>query len=75
MKYPKLTRTRAITIMLGLLVLWIWYPSQRDPTPVSETPCWDINNLQERVAADHDIELNPYSCGPTGRFDWQHLVP
>lgn len=74
--FPHITRPWTIWIALALLGLYLWYPSQRDPATVSTTPCWDLNRLAQRIEVDHvDVLLSRYNCGPTGRFDWQELVP
>lgn len=73
-RLPRVTRTGVAVLMLGLLVLYIWYPSQRDPTPRSQTPCWDLNELTARIEAEHaelELELGERPCTTSGRFLFQ----
>lgn len=82
MNYPKLTRTtriRLVLIGLGLLGLWVWYPSVRDVPEPSPTPCWDLNAHLEDVVVTMakqgvEIKLVPFNCAQSGRFVFQDIV-
>ena len=71
-RLPIITRRRLVFIILGLLILWLWYPSQRDPIAQSPTPCWDVNQRMEDIELHFlDLDLHAMSCAPSGRFAWQ----
>lgn len=72
MDYPKLTRRGLGLMALGLLMLWLWYPTVRDVPEPSPTPCWDLNELQDSIETKHpNLNLKPYTCSPSGRLIWQ----
>lgn len=78
MTYPKLTRRRLAFIGLGLVLLWLWYPSIRDVPEPSLTPCWDLNAHLEDVVVtmakqDVGIKLVPFNCAQSGRFVFQDI--